>query len=66
MEKYYIASQSAETESQGIVHLTEAEYKAVLKFLNQVHKFSSGYCGYCYISEKAYDSKYEAEIALYK
>ncbi len=65
-EKYYIAYQSAEETSNGIVCLTDEEYKAVNKFLKQVYDFSAGYCGSCGINEKSYSNKEEAEIALYE
>lgn len=65
-EKYYIACQSAEETSYGIVLLTDEEYKAVSKFLKQVYSFSARYCGSCGIDEKSYLDKEEAEIALYE
>lgn len=65
-EKYYIAYQTAEEQSYGIVHLTEEEHKAVQKFLQQVYNFSSGYCGSCGVEEKAYTNEEEAQAALYE
>lgn len=64
--KYYKAYQHAEEQSDGIVHLTEDEYKAVKKFLEQVYNFSDGWCGTCGIEEKAFDTEEEAQESLYK
>jgi len=63
-EKYYLAHQCAEEDSAGVVQLTEQEHKAVQKFLDQVYKFSGGYCGTCSIGIESFNSKEEAENKL--
>ena len=64
-ENYYIACQSAEERSDGIVKLTEDEHKAVKKFLEQVYNFEGGYCGSCGIDEKGYSTEEEAQEVLW-
>jgi len=59
-ECYYIARQVEEDCSYGVVHLTEQEFAAVRKFLNQVDDFTEGYCGSCEISDKIFETEKEA------
>lgn len=66
MEKFYKAYQSAEESSSGVVALTDEEYKAVEKFLKQVHAFISGWCGSCGIDPEAFKTENEACESLYK
>lgn len=65
-KKYYIAYQSAEEVSSGIVYLTDDEYKAAKEFLSQIYNFSAGYCGTCGIGDKSFPSEEEAKNALYE
>lgn len=64
MEKYYIARQCAEEECAGVVKLTDDEYAAVRKFLDQVYDFSSGYCGSCGIGKNPYETYNDAQESL--
>ena len=63
--KYYIAYQSAEEHSSGVIALTQKEYEAVQKFLKQIYSFSSGYCGSCGIKEKSFTTEEEAQEYYY-
>ena len=65
-EKYYKAYLSAEEEAYGVVKLTEEEHKAVVKFLNQVHEFSYGWCGSCDIDNVSFNTIDEVQESLYK
>lgn len=66
MEKYYIAYQMAESESEGVVKLTDEEFKAVTKFLDQVSNFEDrSYCGTCGINPTPYATEEEAREKLY-
>jgi hypothetical protein len=64
MEKFYIAGNYAEEMSEGIVHLTEDEHAAVVKFLKQLGDswggFTGGYCGSSVIGEEAFEDEAEA------
>lgn len=56
-EYWYIGGLSAEETTTTAVHLTKAEHKAVVKFLNQLE--SRGYSGSCYIDDKAYEDEFK-------
>ena len=56
-EYWYIGGLSAEETTTTAVHLTKAEHKAVVKFLNQLE--SKGYSGSCYIDDKPYEDEFK-------
>ena len=64
MNKWYVRCNSAEEDSYAIVQLSEAEYKAVVKFLSAPLIFGGGYAGTCYIINHPFNTKEEALEAI--
>ena len=66
--RYYIKCNSAETDSYAVVQLTDAELKAVYKFLNAplIDDMYSCFSGNCYIVDNGYDTEEEARDAIIK
>ena len=64
MNKWYVRYNSAEEYSYAIVQLSEAEYKAVVKFLDAPIIFGGGYAGTCDIINHPFNTKEEAFEAI--
>ncbi len=59
--KWYLKNLSAEDDETSVIYLTDAEYKAVCKFLNNAEYVAGGgWCGSCFISNRGFATKEEA------
>lgn len=63
--KWYVRCNSAEEDEYYVVQLTEDEYKAVVKFINNADYISGGcHCGACHIINHGFDTREEAVDAI--